>query len=366
MKNQVKPIALYLPQFHAIPENDAWWGNGFTEWTNVKKTSPRFESHHQPHVPLDGDYYSLDDLDVMRRQAELAKAYGIYAFCFYHYWFNGKLLLEKPLHRWLGAKDIDFPFCLSWANENWTRRWDGKEKCLLIGQEYNLEDDRAHIRYLMQFFKDERYIKIDNKPMLLMYRSESHPLIKEATALWREEVIKAGFDGLYLIRMENFEQGIDPASHGFDAGMEFAPERASSGVKLLKDNKSSYLFHKALHALGIKPDKRYENGLYDYDRLVRGMTGKERPSYPYFRCACPAWDNSARRKKNAVIYVNSSPEKFEKWLEFTKEWSEENLPGELQYTFINAWNEWAEGCHLEPDTKWQYGYLQAVKNVFGS
>jgi lipopolysaccharide biosynthesis protein len=364
MKSRVKPIALYLPQFHAIPENDEWWGKGFTEWTNVKKAKPRFEGHHQPHVPVEQGYYSLDDLTVMKKQAQLAKENGIYGFCFYHYWFNGKLLLEQPLHRWLEAKAIDFPFCLSWANENWTRRWDGKEKSLLIGQQYSLEDDLAHIRYLLQFFKDERYIKVDNKPMLLMYRSESHPAVQDMAKLWREEARKAGFDGLFLIRMESFEQGIDPVSHGFDAGMEFAPERASSGKKILKDNSAGYLFHKTLHMLGLKPDLRYENGLYDYRTLAKRMSQKPSPPYTYFRCACPSWDNSARRKKNAVIYVNSTPGEFRQWLENISQWSEENLPEDLKYLFINAWNEWAEGCHLEPDEKWQEGYLLAVKNTF--
>ena len=364
MIKQVKPIAIYLPQFHTIPENDEWWGEGFTEWTNVRKATPRFKGHYQPHVPLDEDYYNLDDVEVMRRQADLAKAHGVYGFCFYHYWFNGKLLLEKPLHQWLETKDIDFPYCLSWANENWTRRWDGKEKSLLIGQQYSEEDDRSHIRYLLKFFEDDRYIKVGNKPMLLVYRTESHPHIQEMAKLWREETINAGFDGLYLVRMENFEQSIDPALHGFDAGMEFAPERASSGRKVMKDHSEGYLLHKALHKLGIKPDKRYENGLYDYRTLVREMSQKKTPDYTYFRCACPSWDNSARRKKNAIIYVNSSPADFKGWLEAVSKWTEENMSEQLRYLFINAWNEWAEGCHLEPDQKWEHGYLLAVKDTF--
>lgn len=365
MENKVKPIALYLPQFHRIPENDAWWGEGFTEWSNVRKSNPRFEDHYQPHIPLLGNYYSLDEIAVMREQASLAKAHGIFGFCFYHYWFNGKLLLEKPLHQWLEASDIEFPYCLSWANENWTRRWDGKDKALLIGQDYDLQDDREHIQYLMPFFKDPRYIKINNKPVFLMYRSESHPFIQEAVAIWQNEATKAGFDGLYLIRMENFIAGVDPALHGFDAGMEFAPERASTGPKVLKEKKLTYLFHKALHVLGIKSDLRYENGIYDYDRLVRGMIEKETPSYTYFRCLCPGWDNSPRRKKNAIIYINSNPEKFKKWLEFIRNWTEKHHPEETRFLFINAWNEWAEGCHLEPDEKWGHAYLHAVKDSLG-
>ncbi len=361
MKNQVKPIAIYLPQFHTIPENDAWWGKGFTEWTNVRKATPRFKGHYQPHVPLNEDYYNLDEVEVMRRQADLARAHGVYGFCFYHYWFNGKLLLEKPLHQWLKTKDIDFPFCLSWANENWTRRWDGKDKEQLISQEYSLDDDRKHIQYLMQFFKDERYIKVGNKPVFLMYRSESHPFIKEATEIWREEAIKAGFDGLHLIRIESFEKGIFPATHGFDAAMEFAPDNTMNSKKIFKENLPKYLFFKLLHNLKLRTDPIYENGIYDYSGLRDNMLQRSIPEYIYYRCACPSWDNSARRKKHAFIFKNSSPEVFRIWVKQIIAHTSNNLPSENQFVFINAWNEWAEGCHLEPDTKWGYGNLEVIK-----
>ncbi|GAB3651354.1 glycoside hydrolase family 99-like domain-containing protein [Echinicola sediminis] len=364
MQNKIKPIAIYLPQFHTIPENDEWWGKGFTEWTNVRKATPRFKGHYQPHVPLNENYYYLDNVEVMRNQAKMAKEYGIYGFCFYHYWFNGKLLLEKPLHQWLENKDIDFPYCLSWANENWTRRWDGKDKELLIGQNYSLEDDKEHIRYLMKFFKDDRYIKVDNKPMLLMYRSESHPNIKEATDLWREEAIKAGFDDLYLVRTENFERNIDPSEHGFDAGMEFAPDSTLQGKKIHKKKMGEYLIRKFLHNSGIKKDQIYENGIYDYPTMKSNMISRNIPDYPYFRCSCPSWDNSARRKQNAIIYNDSSPEEFKDWLNSISKLTQTYLPDNQQYIFINAWNEWAEGCHLEPDTKWDSKYLEAVKEVF--
>lgn len=361
MKSKVKPIAIYLPQFHAIPENDEWWGEGFTEWTNVKKALPRFKGHYQPHIPINDDYYDLNNVEVMRRQADLAKEYGVYGFCFYHYWFNGKLLLERPLHQWLETKSINFPFCLSWANENWTRRWDGKDKEQLISQEYSLEDDRKHIQYLIQFFKDDRYIKIDNKPMLLMYRSESHSNIKKATAIWREEAIKAGFNGLHLVRTESFEKGIEPSTHGFDAAMEFAPDSTMNTGKIFKKNISKYLFFKLLHHLKVRKDPVYENGIYDYLGLRDNMVQRPIPSYMYYRCACPSWDNSARRKKHAFIFKNSSPEEFRIWIKEIKAYTSRNLPEDNQFMFINAWNEWAEGCHLEPDTKWGYGNLKVIK-----
>jgi lipopolysaccharide biosynthesis protein len=360
MEENIKPIALYLPQFHAIKENDAWWGEGFTEWTNVKKAKPLFEGHYQPHEPLHDNYYDLGTVDEMIAQAKLAKEYGIYGFCFYHYWFNGKLLLEKPLHNLLNSSEPDFPFCLSWANENWTRTWDGQDKQVLMKQEYDLEDDRAHIQYLMQFFKDPRYIKIGNKPVFLMYRSELHPNIVEASKVWREEAKKEGFDDLYLIRMENFVKNIDPASHGFDAGMEFAPDTAYQGKKIAKRNMPAYLTKKLLHQLNIKKSADYEHGIWSYPTLMNNMMNKPDFDYTYFRCVCPSWDNSARRKSKAALYKGSTPELFRKWVEKTKERTLQ-LPPEERLFFINAWNEWGEGCHLEPDKKWGTAYLEALK-----
>ncbi|KEO75291.1 glycosyltransferase WbsX family protein [Anditalea andensis] len=361
-KTDIKPIALYLPQYHQIKENDEWWGEGFTEWTNVKKASPVFENHYQPHVPLNRNYYDLTDVNVMADQANLAKQYGIYGFCFYHYWFNGKLLLETPIHQWLDAQEIDFPFCLSWANENWTRRWDGKEKDILIEQNYSDEDDLAHIHYLIPFFKDSRYIKIDNKPVFLVYRPEIHPNIKEATIIWREEAKKAGFEDLYLIRMENFKCESDPMSSGFDAGMEFAPDVTMQGKKIHKKNMVKYLLHKSLHVSGIKQNGVYENGVYDYVEMMENMTQREIPDYPYYRCACPSWDNSPRRDQHARIFINSTPDKFGLWVKRLSKYTAEHFETNKQFLFINAWNEWGEGCHLEPDEELGYQNLEALRD----
>jgi lipopolysaccharide biosynthesis protein len=358
---EIKPIAIYLPQYHRIPENDEWWGDGFTEWTNVKKSKPVFKGHYQPHVPLNKNYYDLNDIEVMRSQAELAKQYNLFGFCFYHYWFSGKLLLEKPIHNWLNNRDIDFPFCLSWANENWTRRWDGKEKDVLMEQHYSEEDDLAHIQYLMPIFEDPRYIKIDNKPVFLMYRSELHPNIKKATGIWRSEAKKAGFDDLYLIRMENFTRENNPEDHGFDAGMEFAPDVTMQGKKIHKKNMVKYLLNKTLHFSKIKQNGVYENGVYDYVEMMENMTQREIPDYPYFRCACPSWDNSPRRDQHARIFVNASPKKFGEWIKHLSEYTVDHFEPEKQFLFINAWNEWGEGCHLEPDEKYGYQNLRALK-----
>lgn len=363
MKSAVKPIALYLPQYHEIKENNEWWEKGFTEWTNVKKATSLFKDHYQPHIPIDRNYYNLDNNSVLIEQSNLAKQFGIYGFCFYHYWFNGKLLLEKPIHNLLESKEPNFPFCLCWANENWTRTWDGQEKDVLMQQDYSLEDDKNHIGYLIPFFKDERYIKIDGKPVFIVYRSELHPDIKEATKLWREEVQKAGFPGLFLIRVENFERNLDPTKHGFDAGMEFAPDETLRGEKAAKKNMVEYLFKKALHKSAIKKSLVYENGLYAYPNFVRNIVNRPKPDYKYFRCICPSWDNSARRKKNATIYIGTTPQLFGKWAKEMKEYTEKNLPDNEQLLFINAWNEWGEGCHLEPDEKWGTLYLEELKRA---
>lgn len=362
-KDKLKPIALYLPQFHSIKENDEWWGKGFTEWTNVKKANPLFKGHYQPHIPLNNNYYDLTQNEVLVAQAALAKQYGIYGFCFYHYWFNGKLLLEKPIERMLNAGKPDFPFCLCWANENWTRRWDGYETDILIKQEYSLKDDYDHIQYLIPFFKDKRYIKIEGKPVYMMYRSELHPNINEAAELWRSEAKKAGFDDLYLIRVENFERNLDPQTHGFDAGMEFAPDFSLKGDKAAKSNLLAYSFNKLLHFTSIKKSGIFEHAVHSYPRVVENMIKKEKPNYKYFRCISPSWDNSARRKKNALIYVNSTPQLFKKWVQKMKQHTIENFQENERLLFINAWNEWGEGCHLEPDEKWGTAYLEAFQEA---
>src|SRR5262249_47266129 len=217
-------VAFYLPQFHPIPENDEWWGPGFTEWTNVAKARPRYRGHYQPHAPADLGYYDLRLAETRRQQAALARAHGIDAFCYYHYWFGGKRLLERPFDEVLASGDPDFPFMLCWANENWTRRWDGQENAVLARQQYSADDDRAHGRWLATAFRDERYVRVDGKPMFLVYRASQLPDPKRTTQIWREEAAKAGVGELYLCRVESFgsEHG-DPAALGFDAAVDFQP-----------------------------------------------------------------------------------------------------------------------------------------------
>lgn len=364
-KNKIRPIAIHLPQFHPFPENDEWWGKGFTEWTNVAKSTPKFKGHYQPHLPSDLGFYDLRLEESMLAQEKLAKEYGIYGFCYYHYWFNGKLLMEQPLENMLNSKKISMPFCLCWANENWTRRWDGLDHSILIEQNYNLEDDLEHIQYLIRFFKDDRYIKINNKPVLVMYRSELHPDIKKATEIWREEVKKAGFDDIYLIRTENFIKNITPQDHGFDAEMEFAPNFQLSLKKYFKKkNYISYSIKKFLHNIGVKTNAIFTNKIVEYPDLVKEMMNLGPKPYKHFRTITPSWDNSARRQENATIYYNSTPEKFGEWTKFITELTDKNMEGDEKIFFINAWNEWAEGNHLEPDSRFGRGYLEEFYKNF--
>ncbi len=338
-------IAFHLPQFHTIPENDTWWGKGFTEWTNVKKAQPLFDGHYQPHVPADLGYYDLSDPSALKAQAALGQKYGIHGFCFYHYWFNGKLLLETPLHQMLKSGEPDFPFCLCWANENWTRAWDGRSGEVLIGQNYTDADDARHIHYLSHFFDDHRYIRIDGKPLFLVYRANQIPNPLRSTMIWREEARKLGHE-LYLCRVESFrDERTDPTTLGFDASVEFQPDWAEL------DNVEQ------LGLSSISGDR-----VYRYADVVQRMMSKQLPGYRRFPCVCPSWDNSPRRKSEAVILHDSSPQAYKIWLQDSLKKVHENRPDE-RIVFVNAWNEWGEGNHLEPDAKYGDAYLEATRSA---
>ncbi len=337
-------IAIHLPQFHTIPENDEWWGKGFTEWTNVKKAKPLFDGHYQTHVPADLGYYDLSDPSSLKAQADLAEEYGIHGFCFYHYWFNGKLLLETPLHQMLNSGEPDFPFCLCWANEDWTRAWDGRSGEVLIGQNYSDIDDIRHFYYLLNFFEDKRYIRVNGKPLFLVYRASRLPDPLKTTNTWREIARKAGLGELYLCRVESCAtEHSDPTVLGFDAAVEFQPDWHALGQRL---ERPEYGTH----------------SVYDYPSVVVNMCKK--PAVPYTRhpCVTPTWDNSARRKSEAVIFINSSPKVYQQWLNHAVN-SVQHLPSEERLVFVNAWNEWGEGNHLEPDQRFGRAYLEATKTA---
>ncbi len=346
----MKLIAFYLPQFHPIAENDVWWGEGFTEWTNVSKAKPRFKKHYQPHKPSDLGYYDLRVPEVRSAQAELAAAHGIHGFCYYHYWFEGRRLLNEPLDAMLDSQTPDFPFCLCWANEHWTRRWDGKDQEILMRQTYSQEDDVRHIQWLLNVFKDKRYIRVNGKPLLLIYQARALPDPLRTAELWRSQAKKEGIGDIYLCGVESFptEHG-DPSVIGFDAAVGFQPEwgRLDKPIRPFWGSRAYQ-----------------ENRIFDYKNIVEKMILKKSPAYRRFPCVFPSWDNSARREKNAAIFINSTPELYEKWLRYTMEnyFREEDE----KIIFINAWNEWGEGNHLEPCQMWQRGYLEATQKALRS
>ncbi|WP_242117953.1 glycosyltransferase WbsX family protein [Aestuariivivens sediminicola] len=353
---KVRPIAFVLPQFHPIPENDKWWGKGFTEWTNVTKAKPLFKGHYQPHEPISLGYYDLRDPKVREAQANLAEAYGIFGFCYYHYWFNGKRLLNEPIDQIIKLKNPDMPFMLCWANENWTRRWDGRDEDILIEQKYSFEDDTKHIRWLCeQIFSDERYIRVDDCPVFVVYREGLFPDISRTISIWRDIAINEyGYKGLYLCSTESFNNIKSPLETSFDATIEFAPHH------LLKFKSKKGVFERLLTKSGIK--KQESLNFCDYKQAVFNSINRPLPKYKLYRSVCPSFDNTARKQKEGVIVKGSSPKLYYKWLRqlvstFSPYSKEEN------FIFINAMNEWAEGNHLEPCKKYGYAYLEATKRA---
>jgi len=374
MKN-IRPIAIYLPQYHPIPENDKAWGEGFTEWTNVKKAKPLFKGHYQPHMPLeDVGYYDLSDPEVLVRQAELANEYGIYGFAFYHYWFNGKRLLETPLDNMLKSGKPDFPFCYIWANENWTKRWDGADQEIIIKQDYSFDDDREHIHFLCKnVFNKENYIKISGKALFVVYKPYLLKNPHETAKLWRSVAAEYGIQ-LYLCHMVfSYNKDWQKLVDGFDAVIDFEPfgiRRNDIFTEITKKrNKSLSFYQKIIIRFSYFFFKRAklfsaQYNIMEYQWMFENLNPLNNFPCKIYPSIVPSWDNTARRKNDpGLILKNSSPDLFEKWLciikkDFTPYSAEEN------FIFINAWNEWAEGNHLEPCKKWGYAYLNKVKNIF--
>lgn len=370
----MKIIAFYLPQFHTFPENDEWWGKGFTEWTNTKKAKPLFNGHYQPHIPMNGNYYDLSTVEPMREQAKIAKEYGVDAFCFYHYWFkDGKMLMEKPVERFLNEKSIDIEFCLSWANEPWTRAWDGSKNQVIMPQEYGSEQEwKKHFEYFLKFFCDQRYIKIGNKPLLLIYRPDMIEKWDKMLLCWNQLARQNGFDGLAVaVQGVGACANFDYDKKSFDYIIEFEPLYTNAVLKmrnLLKHPMSvltgikTWRYNSQVWKKAKKQDQLNEPAkVYDYDLVCEAMT--KRPPY----CSklvpgiSPSWDNTPRRGINAMIFSGSTPEKFKKYLKIQLKRAKSVYRQEM--LFINAWNEWAEGAHLEPDEKYGYAYLEAIKEA---
>ena len=343
----VRAIAFYLPQYHPIPENDAWWGVGFTEWTNVVRARPQFTGHEQPHLPGELGFYDLRLPEVRERQAALARANGIYGFCYHYYWFGGRRLLERPLdevHR-LGTPDL--PFCVSWANENWSRRWDGGEDEVLIAQAHSPSDDEALLRSLLPLFKDKRYIRVGERPLFLVYRPDILPDAADTIARWRAICTSEGLAEPYFVGAQSFGTG-DPTVLGFDAAVEFPPHGFSDA-----DIPDSF---QTSHP-------SFNGRVFDYEKFARRAVVRPPCEYTRFRTVMPSWDNTPRRKSSGSIFVGSSPRLYEWWLGSAVALAQHELPDDRRLVFINAWNEWGEGCHLEPDERYGDAYLRATRTV---
>ena len=348
----MKILAFHLPQYHTIPENDEWWGKGFTDWTNVKKAKPLYKGHQQPLVPLNNNYYDMMDIETFKFQAELAKKYGVYGFCYYHSWCNGKMLLEKPVENLLQHPEIDNHYCFCWANESWARTWDGKDTEVLIRQTFGGESDwKAHIEYLLQFFKDERYIKEDNRPVMFFYSCARIERFNEMITYWNEVLNANGFGNLYVVEYVNSVNN-GKESVLSDAVVEFEPHCAArySVSNLCKAKRV------LCKKLGITDYLSYD---YIWEKILNNKEtykGKK-----IIRGAFVGFDNSPRKGKKGMVIKGVTPEKFQNYLERLVKAKDRNFND--SFLAINAWNEWAESAVLEPTEQDGYRYLEAVKTV---
>lgn len=360
---QLRAVAFFLPQFHPVPENDSFWGPGFTEWRNVVQSRPRFPGHDQPHIPADLGFYDLRLPETRAAQADMARQAGLAGFCWYHYWFSGRKVLDRPFDAVLKDPGYDFPFMLCWANENWTRAWDGGSHQVLLEQSYSDADTVAHAEHLIPAFSDPRYIRIADRPVFAVYNTSEVPDALRWSDLFRKTCQAHDLDP-YLIRVERYldDDTRPPGELGFDAALEFQPFSRSFRRWLetrpdLKRAPGRRLLHRLRRELG-----RYRalDMHYDLEAFVGYDVCQEQEDYLCFPGVCPSWDNSARRPNGkGIIFRNSSPQLFGDWLA-TKTQSFK-AKGDENLIFINAWNEWAEGCHLEPCLRNGAAWLQAVK-----
>lgn len=338
-------VAYYLPQFHAIPENDEWWGLGFTEWVNVGRAEPQFTLHDHPRSSVELGQYDLNDVSVMHRQAQMAADHDIDAFCFYFYWFDGHRLLERPLDNYL-EEGPDFPFCISWANENWTRRWDGKESEVLIGQNYSETTADDIFASFLPYFRDRRYLRVDGSLVLVVHRIDHIPDSRGVIDRWRFLARSNGLGELRIVAAET-KFGITPDAYGVDAIAEFPPVGSNT-------------LRSALMVPIRGLSKEFAGRLMSYTRMARRFMSRRESNFIRYRGVAPGWDNTARRGKKATIYVGHTPSIYGQWLSHAR-LQEDRREGGRGLVFINAWNEWAEGAYLEPDATWGSAFLKATR-----
>ena len=368
----MKIISFYLPQYYSFPENDKWWGKGFTEWTNVKKSKPLFKNHYQPTVPLNGNYYSLEDINTMKWQADLARKYGIYGFCFYHYWFGeDRQLMQKPVDAWLEHKEIDFPFCLCWANHNWSRTWTGGDKDILMDMRYGDEKEwEKHFLYLLPFFKDKRYIQINNKPVFVIYLPQDISCLKEMLIYFKKRAKESGLNGLTIVS-QNFvysenKQKVDEL---LDYRINYEPNRIiADGILNNLKNEILWSIDVFLYKLrrkikSISNNKLFNVRTYNYDFAWRCILNRKVIDEKEIAGAFVNCDVTPRRQDRAIIFRGATPNKFEYYLKLLKKKVEKEFSSD--WTFVSAWNEWGEGMYLEPDEKHKYAYLEAIKRALG-
>lgn len=343
-------IAFHLPQFHPTPENDAWWGKGFTEWTNVAKARPLFPGHYQPRLPADLGFYDLRLPEARAAQAELAREYGIEGFCYYHYWFGGRRMLERPVNAILASGEPDFPFCLCWANHSWSTVWQGTADSLIEQTYPGWDDHTAHFEWLLNAFRDPRYIKVNGKPLFVIYKPDDIPNVREVTSFWRQSAIKAGLPGLHLVGISHRDDTWDPRQRGLDAStMQVLPRRNGRIPRRYLWTKLKLLFR----------GNRHELSIYDYEEVLPILLRSNSVDWPDYPLVLPNWDNTPRSGMRGLVLHNSTPELFRRHLREAIR-RVQTRPRDEQVVFIKAWNEWAEGNYLEPDVRFGRSYLKIV------
>lgn len=345
-EKKVKLVAFYLTQFHITEENNKWWGEGFTEWTNVRRGEPQYEGHNQPRIPSELGYYDLvEDNTVQYKQIELAKEYGLAGFCYYYYWFEGKRLLRKPLDQFLENKKLDFPFCICWANETWSRRWDGQEHDILIKQVHNEKTDKKFIQEMIGMFNDSRYIKIDGKPLLLVYRIDLFPKPYKTIKRWKQICKDAGIGDIHVSIVQSFGI-VDHRIYGADSAVEFPPHK---------------IYGKTINGDLLPDDSDFCGNIFDYRQVVDHMSTICARDYNLIPGCMLAWDNTARKGNSSNIFHGFTLELYRKWL--IKNYYYTLIYNNSKLMVVNAWNEWAEGTYLEPDEKYGRGALEITADV---